>query len=130
MYSERLKARVEKIFKIHMPLDIYVLDNASDNESFHKFQTNVITGLYGLAMGHRAYINPDDYKNRDVKTQRVVKAISSIGKIIPLSWIIGWYEWVRKWNKTKNAKIILNLMGLFIVSHGSSNKSGLAKAGQ
>ena len=100
----KIEGKGRKDIQNHMPLDIYVLDNASDNESFHKFQTNVITGLYGLAMGHRAYINPDDYKNRDVKTQRVVKAISSIGKIIPLSWIIGWYEWVRKWNKNKKCE--------------------------
>lgn len=85
----------------HMPMDIYVLDNASDNEFFHKFQTQFIRGLYGLAMGHRAYINPEDYLNRDNKTQNIVKILSTIGKYIPLSWILGCYEWVRKWNKNK-----------------------------
>lgn len=85
----------------HMPMDIYVLDNASDNELFHKFQTQFIRGLYGLAMGHRAYINPEDYTNRDSKTQKIVKILSTIGKCIPLSWILGCYEWVRKWNKNK-----------------------------
>lgn len=88
----------------HMPLDIYILDNASDNEKFHKLQTNVIIFLYGLAMGHRAYINPSDYSNRDKKTQRIVKILSNIGKIIPISWIFGCYEWVRKWNKDKNCE--------------------------
>lgn len=88
----------------HLPLDIYVLDNASDNEKFHQFQTLVITGLYGLAMGHRAYINPADYENRDEKTQRIVKAVSSIGKVIPLPWIFVCYEWVRKWNKNKKCE--------------------------
>ena len=85
----------------HMPMDIYVLDNASDNEFFHNFQTQFIRGLYGLAMGHRAYINPEDYMNRDSKTQKIVKTLSTIGKCIPLSWILGCYEWVRKWNKNK-----------------------------
>lgn len=85
----------------HMPLDIYVLDNASDNEFFHKFQTQFIRGLYGLAMGHRAYIAPADYTNRDRRTQRIVKTLSTIGRFIPLSWILGCYEWVRKWNKNK-----------------------------
>lgn len=85
----------------HMPMDIYVLDNASDNELFHKFQTQFIRGLYGLAMGHRAYVNPEDYTNRDSTTQKIVKTLSTIGKYIPLSWILGCYEWVRKWNKNK-----------------------------
>lgn len=88
----------------HLPMDIYVLDNASDNEKFHQFQTSVITGLYGLAMGHRAYIDPADYENRDEKTQRIVKTVSSVGKVIPLSWIFGCYEWVRKWNKNKKCE--------------------------
>lgn len=88
----------------HMPMDIYVLDNASDNELFHKFQTQFIRGLYGLAMGHRAYINPEDYANRDEQTQKIVKVLSGIGKHIPLSWILNCYEWVRKWNKNSKCE--------------------------
>lgn len=87
----------------HLPMDIYVLDNASDNEKFHQFQIGLIRGLYGLAMGHRAYINPEDYTNRDKKTQNIVRALSTIGKYIPLSWILACYEWVRKWNKNKKS---------------------------
>ena len=71
----------------HLPIDIYVLDNASNNELFHKMQTQFIRGLYGLAMGHRAYIDPADYENRDETTQKIVKVLSSIGKFIPVSWI-------------------------------------------
>lgn len=100
----KIKGKGREDIQNHMPLDIYVLDNASDNEKFHRFQTNVITGLYGLAMGHRAYINPGDYTNRDKKTQRIVKVLSTIGKVIPLPWIFGCYEWVRKWNKNKKCE--------------------------
>lgn len=88
----------------HLPMDIYVLDNASNNKLFHNIQTQLIRGLYGLAMGHRAYVNPDDYTNRDEKTQRIVKILSTIGRYIPLSWILGCYEWVRKWNKNKSCE--------------------------
>lgn len=88
----------------HMPMDIYVLDNAADNEKFHGFQTQFIRGLYGLAMGHRAYVNDEDYTNRDEKTQTIVKVLSGMGKHIPLSWILGCYEWVRKWNKNKKCE--------------------------
>ena len=85
----------------HLPMDIYVLDNASDNEKLHQLQTQFIRGLYGLAMGHRAYINPADYENRDEQTQKIVRMLSSIGSRIPVSWIFGCYEWVRKWNKNR-----------------------------
>lgn len=88
----------------HLPMDIYVLDNASNNRTFHKVQTQLIRGLYGLAMGHRAYVAPADYENRDDKTQQIVKTLSGIGRHIPLSWILGCYEWVRKWNKNKQCE--------------------------
>lgn len=88
----------------HLPMDIYVLDNASDREWFHQFQTQFIRGLYGLAMGHRAYIDPSDYSNRDEQTQKIVKILSTIGKYIPLSMIFVCYEWVRKWNKNKKCE--------------------------
>lgn len=88
----------------HLPMDIYVLDNASNNEKLHLFQTQIIRGLYGLAMGHRAFINPADYANRDEQTQKIVRILSSIGRRIPLAWILGCYEWVRKWNKNKNCE--------------------------
>lgn len=97
----KIKGKGRKDVDNHLPMDIYVLDNASDNEKLHQLQTQLIRGLYGLAMGHRAYINPADYENRDEKTQKIVKTLSSIGKRIPLSWIFGCYEWVRKWNKNR-----------------------------
>lgn len=87
----------------HMPLDIYVLDNASDNMFLHNLQTNIITGLYGLAMGHRAYFDISEYMNRDIKTQNTVKALATIGKFVPLKFIFALYEWVRKWFKNKKS---------------------------
>ncbi len=88
----------------HLPLDIYVLDNASDHAVLHQIQTQFIRGLYGLAMGHRAYVDPADYANRDRNTQRIVKTLSMVGKAIPLSWILGCYEWVRRWNQNKKCE--------------------------
>lgn len=88
----------------HLPIDIYVLDNASDHAVFHQLQMLFIKGFYGLAMGHRAYIKSSDYENRDKKTQRGVKFLSSIGKAIPLSWIFAGYEWTRKWYKNQKCE--------------------------
>ena len=100
----KVKGKARADVDNHLPMDIYVLDNASDNEFLHLIQTQAIRGLYGLAMGHRAYINSSEYENRDEGTQRIVKMLSSIGKVIPLSWILGCYEWVRKWNKNKKCE--------------------------
>ena len=100
----KIKGKGRKEIDNHLPMDIYVLDNASDNEAFHQFQTQVIRGLYGLAMGHRAYVDPTDYENRDKSTQRIVKVLSTIGKMIPVSWIFACYEWVRKWNRNKKCE--------------------------
>lgn len=97
----KIKGKGRPDIENHLPMDIYVLDNASNNMLLHTIQTQFIRGLYGLAMGHRAYIAPEDYANRDAKTQKIVKILSSVGKHIPLSWILGCYEWVRKWNKNK-----------------------------
>ena len=88
----------------HMPLDIYVLDNAADSAKKHQFQMNLITLIYGLAIGHRAYVNYDEYNNRDKRTQRIVKTLSAVGKCIPLSLLFKCYEIVRKWNKNKNVE--------------------------
>lgn len=88
----------------HMPLDIYVLDNASDNPKKHQLQVNIITLIYGLAIGHRAYINYEDYSNRDQKTQRIVRTLSSIGKYIPLNFLFWIYEIIRKWNKNDDVE--------------------------
>ena len=100
----KIKGKGRKDIDGHLPMDIYVLDNASDNEKLHKIQTQTIRGLYGLAMGHRAYIDPQDYANRDEQTQKIVKALSSAGKRSPLPWILGAYEWVRKWNRKKRTR--------------------------
>ena len=97
----KIKGKGRKDVDCHLPLDIYVLDNASAHQAFHQLQTQMIQGLYGLAMGHRAYIDPKDYANRDRNTQRMVSILSTIGKYIPLPLIFACYEWVRKWNKNK-----------------------------
>lgn len=76
----------------HLAIDIYILDNASDDEKKHRRQTKRIMGYYGLAMGHRAYINYSEYKNTDGKTRCIIRILSSIGRWVPLQWIFHMYE--------------------------------------
>lgn len=100
----KIKGKGRKDIDNHMPMDIYVLDHASDNKILHTIQTQLIRGLYGLGMGHRAFINEQEYTNRDEQTQKIVKTLSAIGRRIPLLWITASYEWVRKWNKNRKCE--------------------------
>ena len=34
-----------------------------------------------------------------MRTQKVVKTLSSVGRFIPLNWLFTLYEIIRKWNK-------------------------------
>lgn len=95
----------------HMPVDIYVLDNAFENEKIHKLQTNIITLLYGLAIGHRAYVDYDEYARRGKKTQTIVKILSKIGRCIPLGCILFFYENVRKWNRNEKSEDVFESNG-------------------
>lgn len=81
----------------HMPLDIYVLDRAPKEEKKFKRMVKIIQGLYGLGMGHRAYINYAEYDNTKPEMQKIIRRLTKIGKWIPL-WLIEFtYEIVRKW---------------------------------
>lgn len=88
----------------HIPLDIYVLENASDDEKKHEFQIMEMKAIYGLCMGHRAKINFDEYTDQPVKMQRIIKALAYIGKCIPLKLLCAMYERVRKKNNKKETK--------------------------
>lgn len=98
----------------HMPIDIYVLDNAYESEMMHKLQINIITILYGLAIGHRAYVNYDEYERRGKRTQTIVKILSKTGKCIPLNLILFIYEKVRKWNKNSNSSDVYESNGFIM----------------
>ena len=64
-------------------VDIFILDNASDSKRKHKWQMFLVRTVYGLSMGHRAYIDKDEYKIRDFKTRVAVSVLPAIGKLFP-----------------------------------------------
>ncbi len=81
----------------HMPMDIYVLDKAPKDPKRFDRMVKIIQGLYGLGMGHRAYLNYSEYENTKPKMQKIIKRLTITGKWIPL-WLIELaYEIVRKW---------------------------------
>lgn len=77
-----------------MALDIYILENASGNEKIHAMKAQFIQGLYGLAMGHRAFVDYNDFNNYPVeeKIRKIAKYLSMTGRYIPLKFIFWMYE--------------------------------------
>ncbi|MCI8891514.1 MAG: LicD family protein [Eubacterium sp.] len=87
--------KIHKELDGHMPMDIYVLDHACNDEKKHQRHVLLIQGIYGLAMGHRAVIDYNEYKTETAKRQKQIRTLNCIGKIIPLKVLFWLYEKVR-----------------------------------
>ncbi len=74
-------------------LDIYVMDNAFDNEKKHICNMNMMKGVYNLLMGHRGYVDYNEYRPViPEKTIRTMKLLHTIGRYIPLKFLAWWYD--------------------------------------
>lgn len=93
---QKMRGKGRKDIDNHLPIDIYVMDNAYTDEKKQKRRVKIIQGIYGLAMGHRAYINYDEYKTESIGRQRQIRFLTACGKCIPLSLIFFFYEKIRK----------------------------------
>lgn len=85
-------------------LDFFVLDNAHENPKVHMLTTNMMKGVYNLMMGHRAYIDYEEYRGRvSEKTMALMKKLHAIGKWIPLGLLAFVYGLIaRSGNLNKN----------------------------
>lgn len=85
----KAKADVEN----RMFLDLYVMDNAFNNEKRHMFNMYAMKGIYNLMMGHRASVDYEEYAVRmPHDTIKKMKILQVIGRIIPLKLLIILYE--------------------------------------
>lgn len=100
----KIEGKGRKDVNNHLPLDIFILDKASDHKQFHKFQMLMLRGIYGLAMGHRAYIKKNEYQNRSKMTRFSVFFLSAIGRWIPLKGIFWLHEKASTMNQKKDTK--------------------------
>lgn len=76
-----------------MFIDIYVMDNAHENEKVHMLVINIMKGIYNLCMGHRANIDYEEYKVIvSDGTIRLMKIIHSIGRFLPLKFLTFCYD--------------------------------------
>lgn len=106
---EKIRGKGRSDIDNHLPLDIYILDNASDNEKKHYYQTLALQGIYGLAMGHRACLDYSEYDRASREIQSKVKLLTRLGRIMPLGLIFRLYERVRKlYNKRETDCYIMS----------------------
>lgn len=106
---DKIRGKGRNDIENHIPLDIYILDNASNNERKHYYQTLALQGIYGLGMGHRAFLNYSEYSHASKEMQRKIKLLTGIGRILPLKIIFWLYEHVRKlYNKYESDSYIMS----------------------
>lgn len=87
-------------------LDIYVMDNAHENKTIHNLTINVMKGIYNLMMGHRAFVDYDEYRGViPEKTIKWMKRLHSVGSILPIHFLAFWYDaFARSANFSKKSK--------------------------
>ncbi len=113
---QKIRGKGREDIDNHIPLDIYILDNASDNEKKHKRQTMILQGLYGMGMGHRAYIDFSEYEDTAADLQKKIRLLINTGRIIPLKLIFKIYEHVRrKYNKRETENYIMSNGFIFCI---------------
>lgn len=106
---QKIRGKGREDIQNHIPLDIYILDNASDDPKKHKLQTLALQGIYGLGMGHRAYIDYKEYRHAPKKIQRQVKLLIRIGRMLPLRLIFWIYERVRRmYNRQETGSYLMS----------------------
>lgn len=85
-------------------LDIYPLDNASDNDKKHNYIITLMRLVYVLCMGHRATIDYSDYTRLPKWKVRVIKVLNMIGSLLPFKILIRSYELLSQYAKKEKCQ--------------------------
>lgn len=100
----KVSGRCRKELENHLPLDIFILDNASDSPKMHKLHMLMVRGVYGLGMGHRAYIDHREYVGKDAVTKISVRLLSAVGRFLPVKFIFWLHDSISMMYRQKNTK--------------------------
>lgn len=74
-------------------IDIYIMDNASDNEKQHVKTMNIMKKVYGLCMGHRAYVDFEEYEGRNTEEfMKQLRMAVRVGRMLPAKFLIWLYD--------------------------------------
>lgn len=64
-------------------IDIYVMDNAHDNNKKHMINMLLMKGIYTLCMGHRGKTDYEEYSSLPQWKLSMIKLVNAIGRMIP-----------------------------------------------
>lgn len=111
---DKVSGKANKELADRMFIDIYVMDNAHENEIIHNFTINAMKGIYNLMMGHRAFVDYDRYQNIvPDSTIRLMKCLHKIGHALPLCFLAFCYDaFSRSANWNKKCKNYIMCTGL------------------
>lgn len=94
----KVKGKIADEIDNHVPLDIYILDNAPDEEG--KFQKLYfkLRVLYCMSMGHRTYVDYDEYRAQRMTEKQIeqLKLLITVGKWIPFCLLYRLYDYFSK----------------------------------
>lgn len=108
----KVEKQIREELKNRMVLDIYVLDDASDDLKKHKRHVNRIKMIYALAMGHRDYVDFNEYASVSKVSLALIKAAVAVGKRIPVSFLFRLYEKERRYAAGENGKYYFESNGV------------------
>ena len=101
---DKVKGKADKNFTERAFLDIYPMDNAGKNKRKFYFNIFLMRVVYNLAMGHRAFLNYDDYARLSKFKVLVIKALNSIGRFLPQKLIAFWYDALSQYAKNEDCE--------------------------
>lgn len=92
-------------------IDIFLLDHASDHIWKHKLVTLLMKAVYGLLMGHRAYVDYDTFDRLSSRGIFAVKMLVKIGKRIPAKCLFFAYEHLSRYAQKEEGKYYFESSG-------------------
>lgn len=103
---DKVYGKADPKFEDRAFLDIYVMDNAHESELIHNFCINCMKGIYNLMMGHRAYVDYDEYRVViPDNTIKLMQFLHKLGKAFPLRFLAWLYDsFARSGNWNHKAK--------------------------
>ncbi|MGP1586924.1 MAG: LicD family protein [Treponemataceae bacterium] len=85
-------------------IDIYPLDNASDNDRKHNFTMLKMKFVYNLCMGHRGILDYSEYSRLPKWQVNTIKFVNFLGKLLPFKFLIKRYEKLAQYAKKEKCK--------------------------
>lgn len=103
---KKVEGKARKDIQNKLVMDIYVMENADKNETKHKIVTNMMKGVYALAIGHRAKIDYSEYAFLPKPVFWMVRMAICLGRCIPIKCIFFLYEKLRGYARNKECDCV------------------------